>query len=948
MGHWFRMGDIMKKWCIWVLLGGLMFPFRLKGAEEVTPGVRSFSKTGYGASSQNWCVTQDTAGIIYVANSAGLLEFDGSTWVLHPSPDGNIIRAVAAAPDGNVYTSGYQELGVWRRDDQGGLNYSSLKEKAGVFLTPNVEFWNIFLDGSRILFHSFTQLLIYENGEFTSFKYDRFVNAAALVGGRLFINEMDEGIYELRDKLKVPFVTGDFFRGKAMRVMVPWDQDRFLMGTASHGLYLVEEGKVEEWATPLNELFRGKEVNRACQLPTGDLAVGTIQDGIFLVDRNGVLKWHLNSRSGMQNNTVLGLFCDREGNIWSALDRGIDFISASPASGIRLYAVEGIGAVYDASIFEGKLYLGTNQGLFEGEMAGVPGDFRLVPGTQGQVWDLEVIGDELIAGHNNGAFSLSGGEARQISGVSGGFSLRPDPHDQGTYIQCTYSNLVRYRMVEGRLVPDRVIYNFNELIRFIEFDHLGNLWAGHMHRGIYRLRFNRARDSIFVAEYYGEKSVFGKDNSLRVFNLENRMVFTTGEKLFTFDDLEEQIIPYDRMNSLLGEYATAERVIPGPDHQYWLVTPQKIGLWQIQGTNARLVKEYPAGVFGNQLIRNYENIAAVSESEALVCLESGIALLKTDEQEKALLPEEKSPEIRSVWLANRDGESFPLHTDHKGFRIPWTQNSFHLRVAFPWYGNGKLNWEWFMEGLSPHWNVNGDSPLLSFVRLMPGKYTLKVRATNQWGSRSQVLEIPLTVRQPWFWSLSARILYLLLIVTALNLFRLRVIANTRKKEQRKREESEKELISLKNEKLQTEISFKSRELANSTMAIIKKNEFLLDLRELVHAQKNQLGTRYPEKYSNELLRRIDNHLSSHDEWKIFETHFEQAHETFMKNLKTHYPQLTPGDMRLCAFLRMNLSSKEIAPLMGISVRGVENHRYRLRQKLGLDHDENLIEIILKL
>ena len=68
----------------------------------------------------------------------------------------------------------------------------------------------------------------------------------------------------------------------------------------------------------------------------------------------------------------------------------------------------------------------------------------------------------------------------------------------------------------------------------------------------------------------------------------------------------------------------------------------------------------------------------------------------------------------------------------------------------------------------------------------------------------------------------------------------------------------------------------------------------------------------------------------------------------MKNLKNRYPDLTPGDMRLCAFLRMNLASKEIAPLMGISVRGVENHRYRLRSKLGLEHDENLIGTLLKL
>lgn len=942
------MGASMMKWLIFLVWGGVFFPIMAEGVTEGTPGVRSFPKEEYGASGQNWSIAQGLSGTIYVANSAGLLEYDGSTWLLHPTPGGNVIRAVAVGADGVVYTSGYQELGFWQHDDLGDLHYTSLKEKVRHLFTPNVEFWNIFPDGSRILFQAFTQLIILENGEFSSLPFDRFVNSAVLTGGRLLVNEMDEGIFELRDSLKLPFVTGEFFRGKAMRFLFPWDEGRYLMGTASHGLYLVSEGKVEEWSTPLNGMFRRTEVNRAALLPSGDLAVGTIQEGIFLIGRDGRLKWHLNTRNGMQNNTVLGLFCDREGNLWGALDRGVDMIPAGPQGGVRFLPVEGIGAVYDAALFEGRLYLGTNQGLFEGEMPAAREDFRLVAGTQGQVWDLTVIGGELIAGHNSGTFAISGGRARKVSGVSGGFSITPDPAEPGSFLQCTYSNLVRYRLDGGRLTLHSVLYNFNELIRFVEFDHLGNLWAGHMHRGIYRLRPDRERDSVYNAGYYGENSVFGKDHHLRVFNLENRVVFTSGELLYTYNDLEDKIIPFDRMNALLGEYARAERIIAAGDHQYWLITPHRIGLWNIRGGEALLLREYPTALFRNQLIRNYENIAILSKNEVVVCLENGIAIVSPGEEASSSFRRGEIPEKKAVWLMGRDGRMQSLPPGQKGFRIPWPLNSFNLRVAFPWYGSGRITWEWMMEGLSTQWSSNGESPLLAFVRLPAGRYTLRVRAADPWGNNSQVLEIPLVVRQPWFWSVPARIFYLLLAAAALLLFRMRVIANTRKNEQRKREESERELITLKNERLQAQISYKSKELANSTMSIIKKNEFLLDLRELVLSQKNQLGTRYPDKYSNELLRRIDNHLSSHDEWNVFETNFEQAHETFMKNLKAHYPELTPGDMRLCAFLKMNLSSKEIAPLLGISVRGVENHRYRLRQKLGLDQHENLIGILLKL
>jgi len=73
-----------------------------------------------------------------------------------------------------------------------------------------------------------------------------------------------------------------------------------------------------------------------------------------------------------------------------------------------------------------------------------------------------------------------------------------------------------------------------------------------------------------------------------------------------------------------------------------------------------------------------------------------------------------------------------------------------------------------------------------------------------------------------------------------------------------------------------------------------------------------------------------------DDWESFSQHFDQVHSDFLKRLKTEYPQLTRKDQKMAAYLRMNLSTKEIAPLLGISVRGVEIGRYRLRKKMMLD------------
>ena len=84
------------------------------------------------------------------------------------------------------------------------------------------------------------------------------------------------------------------------------------------------------------------------------------------------------------------------------------------------------------------------------------------------------------------------------------------------------------------------------------------------------------------------------------------------------------------------------------------------------------------------------------------------------------------------------------------------------------------------------------------------------------------------------------------------------------------------------------------------------------------------------------------------DWEQFARHFDQVHSHFLKKVRQHYPQLTVKDHRLCAYLRMNLSSKEMASLMNISVRSVEVARYRLRKKLALESEVNLVEFMLQI
>ena len=918
------------------------------GEEPVEPhstASRQFRKLGYGAASQNWDVSTAGNGLTYFANHQGLLEFDGNAWLLYPLPNKTISRAVLAVSDSLIFTSGYMELGYWKPDPFGVLQYTSLNPRAEKFFSKNIEFWNIESSGGWTYFHSFTRILAMRNDSIAPVVLSGFATVMNRVDGRVMVAIMNDGIYELQGTRAVPIVQGDFFRDKMVRFMLPFNDDQFLIGTSSHGVFIFDGRDFTPWNPAWTDYFILNELNRGAVTADGKIILGTITDGIAVFDRQGELLLSSRAPDGLPNNTVLGIDSDELGHTWVALDDGIGFIPARHERSARVIELKGIGAVYATAVHNGYTYLGTNQGLFVRRPGDGESEFRAISGTQGQVWDLRVIDGWLWMGHNEGTFLVEGENIRQISSQSGAFSVRNDPMNGDLLIQCTYTNLVVYRKQGNAYVHDKNIEGFYDLIRYIEPDYLGNIWASHMHRGIFRIRTDDRRNQVTGVTYLGEQ-VFGKDHAIHVFNVENRIVFTTQEKLYTFDDLNDTIVDYPYLNDKLGDYAKAHRIIGAPDHHYWFMLNERVGLFFIFQDSIARVGEIPFSLFGTTpKVDEFENLLPLTETTALLCLQDGYAIVDAISENRDSLIRHMKPHLRMISHSTNRGRNQLLPLNDVDIKVPHNQHNISFRFSFPLYSELPVGFHYYLEGLNAGWSGATADPQFNFERLPKGEYLLRVKARDLFGNESEEFRFAFEVLPPWYESVYAAIAYSLFLIAVMFGFRAWGIRQTRRKEKEMHEAREKELIRLRNEKLRNEVEHKSKELANSTMSIIKKNESLMEIRQILANQKTELGSRYPDKFFNYIVGKIDENISNHDDWQIFETNFERAHEQFFTKIKEKYPDLTTGDLRLCAYLRMNLSSKEIAPLLGISVRGVENHRYRLRKKLGLDHDDMLSDII---
>ncbi len=849
--------------------------------------MQHFTPADYRGQSQNWGIAQAESGWIYLANNSGLIEYDGSHAALYPLPDRQPLRCVAAGPDGRLYGGGMAEFGYWQAAQTGLLAYTSLSSTLQSDHLKNDEIWQVLTLPNGVFFQSFSRLHFYDYQRVITITPPGNIMFAQWLGGRLVLPVIGQGLFEMLEGGHFRLLQGtEVLANASVQFLVQGSDNKIWAGTANDGIFEVDDTGCRPLQHPLQAQFKQYQLNKAIALRQGGWAIGTIRNGVYVLNADGQLCAHVNRENGLQNNTVLAMTEDRTGLVWLGLDRGVDALALSNPLSVFDDQTGQIGTVYAAAAFEGNLYIGTNHGVFAKKHT--PGQvysnekFSIVPGTQGQVWHLEVFDNELIVGHNSGSFAIKSRKARRISATNGGWCTIRVPGHPDALLQSTYSDLVVYRR-----------------------NNSGQWARSHAVAG-----FNRPLKKI-------------------VFDDQGHLWGKHATRGYTRLELDAQLSRVVAIQEYPPDAAVAT--------EHFNPTP-------VQGLTDRWFEPDSSGVtltehngrfshFNMPLVPANEQVVALAPQQLLFCLENGYAILSHTDT-PPLTPEMPPVVLRHIKTAS--GEVLPLQD---ALHLEWRQNSLQLAFAQATYEH-KPNYSWKLEGLSEQWSPWQRSARQEFYRLPPGQYTLHVRS-DQGG---EPLAFRFTVATPWYRSAWAYLGYAALLGVFFFFFekynRLRLARQRQKLEAEKERELAVQRAEAEKELLVLEVENKNRDLSNAALNLIRKNEALLGLKdELAQTAKD---TPALEK----IIRHIDQHLEGDHDWELFEASFNQVHNDFFKRLLHQCPDLTPGDMRLAAYLKMNLSSKEIAPLFNIGVRGVENKRYRLRKKLGLSEEDTLVEFLI--
>jgi ligand-binding sensor domain-containing protein len=931
------------------------------------PAIKNYKNSDYRAATEIWDIHQDKNGILYFANNEGLMSFNGNYWKIYPLPNKAAIKSLAIDDSGRIYVGGQDEIGYFSPGQNGILSYHSLKELLPAIARQFADIWNIIVLKEEVFFRTNESIFQLKNNKIRTFDCAGGWRLMTRADSRIFAEDKLNGLLVFKDGQwqepcgKRP--TADLH----ITAVMDYKKDTLLVITLKNGLYLLYGSTLAKKSAPIDKLLSHDLVTGAQQTSKGRYALRTNSSGVFITDTTGKLIQRFSNIEGLQNNNILTVFPDHDKNLWLGLENGVAFIDYN-TSVKHIYPVSGNQLKSNAvKIFDQKLFIGTSNGLYsvpldlsQKDFSSENGVFTEVANTKGQVWSLAEINHELLLGHQDGAFVIRKNNAIPLltrHGVWGFKIISPQEIIAGTY-----TGLERITYENGNFKAEGKFNDQYESLNVLAIDNSPAIWASHPYRGVFRTPIPANRKMISHHTHYTQKDGLPSDLNNEAYFIKNKMVVATGRGIYEYNAGSGTFRPSPYYKQIFHEnsveYLTEDR-----DGNTWFVSNQRAGVIDYSKPSATepfSVIYFPE--LTGQTVRGAAYIYPYDRENVFIGSNNGIFHLnynnyiKSDTSLKVLLSAVKAISERDSLIfggynCTQPVPSFPKHL-----------NSFHFEYSAPVYAQkDNVGFTYKLVGFDEEWSEWSAKTEKDYTNLPYGTYTFMVRASNNLGNTSSPVSYTFTVRPAWYQTTWAYLMYVLMAACLLYYIygrQQKRFALQQKKYEEEQERlnylysleldrKEKGIIALQNEKLEGELQFKNKELATVTMHLVERSGILLNIKQELMAVVKKLNLPDGTREFRNIFKMMNDSEKKDDDWNRFAIHFDQVHNNFLSTLKTKFSQLSPTDLKLCAYLRLNLSSKEIAQLLNISLKGVEVSRYRLRKKLNLPAEINLYDFLIE-
>lgn len=959
----------MSRYLFFIIAAIFLINFNASAQRTIAvPQIINYSNEVYKGGLQNWGIAQDSQGIMYFGNNEGLMTFDGFRWSVFPLPNNTVVRSIAIDKNDRVYVGGQDEMGYFEADELGTLSYHSLIPLIANTEREFADVWRINIVDDGVFFMTNNRIFRYKGERVTVDKPKSSWQYMGEVGGKLYAQSQKQGLMWFDEGFWKLLANHADLDASPVTHMLPYNQDTLLVTTLKNGLFYLVNNKLIPKATEVDNLLFTSRIFSAEKISTDLFAFGTTSSGLLVMDKNGRVVQKYMYGGGLQKNNVRDVFIDRDENIWLALDDGIDFIAINSAIKYIHPDKDNPISTYTMYIFDKKLYVGTSNGLYASDLQDkdlkdigmADSRFVKIPGTDGQVWMLNEINGHLLMGHEDGAYDIKGFEAKRIYSTPGTWLFTPVSrvYPSQSIIAGTYWGLKHISFENGRFYDPEEVEGSNESLRFIHFDERDNaVWVSHPYRGVFKLFLSKDLKRVLRQKEYGANEGLSTSLNNYLFYLRNNVFISARDGIHEYDISQDKFVLsnlFKPLKDVSPEYMYEDRL-----GNIWFVSKKKLGLLDFSRPNGEM--PYSLVYFpelDGKVLGGYESVYAFDNNHVFVGANKGGILLNYNKyKERISIPKVL---LRKVKALDAEKNEIILFGGHGSFpeelaELSYKLNSFQFDFSSSPYDQlENVEFSYLMEGFDKNWSAWNSKGDKEYTNLSPGKYTFNIKSRNSHGSESEVLSYSFYVLPAWYANTLSYIIYALVFLMLLYYYLKRQKRKLMVKHenelylrQLELDQREKEVVRLRNEKLNSDLDYKNRELVSMTMHLVQRGEVLSKIKdkiyEIVKKHEFDLGS----ISFRQLMRLVKSGERTSEDWEKFSIHFNNANEGFFSNLKNRHPDLTSNELKLCAYLRMNLSSKEIAQLMNITIKGVEVGRYRLRKKLAINPEVNLHTYLLQ-
>lgn len=948
--------------CIMAAIFSCVLFSYLQGAAEGYIHLENFSRKDYKGGAQNWGFTCDDIGRIYVANQKGLLIFDGRMWHIGYLNNYSAIRSLLYDnKSGRLYVAGSEEFGYFFHNTTSGiLEYNCLSDKIDSKSRFFTEIWKIYNYKGAIWYQSDHHLFSMNGTTLISYPVDGRISTSSHIGDYIYVGLEDGDVLRFDGKHYTSLLGANKTGRKISGIMQGADHKRLLIATSTDGLYLYEDGNYRPYILPFSDYLKENRIFTTTQ--SGSTYIfGTVDGGAVIHDFSKQETTYLNKRLGLINNTILSSYIDSSGDIWLGLDNGLAFACYNTRISDLIRPDENIGAGYASLRIGRDLYLGTNQGLYSmriDENGKIASHEKVAQLIKGQVWSLANIRNTLFVSSDAGLYYLSpAGQYVHIEGLPGTICTVAVPGKPDYIIASTYDGFHLLHLQNNVWTDTGAIQGYNDIGGKFIFDNDNNIWISHFRKGVYRLTLAPDMKSFRQTKLftYDNGLPDNQDNSITLYN--GRPIFLTNYGVYRLSDDKNHIEQYPELINTFGTSAVKS----------FFSFEDGVSLWG--GTNRmNFATKSPDGKMTldtaglkmptQGFMPGYNHISRFAHHKFIISNQEGFWFLDT---EKRLNPSREVKPFVSMVYAAKDSIVYEAPfkpTNSVDLKLPFNFNSLRFIFAYPDYAAGNdVLFSVMLENYDDDWSQYSDMSIREYTHLKEGKYTLHIRAKDIRTDSVSESAFTFTILPPWYRTTLAYVIYSLIILGAIIFviwYARRWVAKSRQKAIKQKEieleevratamqeslEKNLEIANLKSEQLENDIRHKSQQLSDTTMNLIHKNEILQNISAKIESlQSSSAASQAPPmmiRQLKQLQKSIQDDISKQDDWKTFSRNFDIVYGDFTSKLTELHPNLTVADKRMCCYIKMGLSSKEIAPLINISYKSVEMARYRLRKKMNL-------------